>query len=467
MWIESLRQGSANRNETDSPWLDQSDDISDEINIKTRGYREFDPSSLFSKGFLGHSKSPNGLTLLHHPDCLISENKPSSISTPLTRIENLDEFARNSISKHTTFFVSPRTDYSARFKIAPSRISIIEKCPRRHWYETIGGLSPKPIIPLKSVNSPNGLPGGIDPALFGTIVHRIIEIGIGNPGPKEEYPTTPLPESWIKREIDLIDSPEIHNTVFDELLPLEADRESIIQLVNLMINRIKSGPLGKLSRGEIFDGHRVEGLRTEMPFNITKKINLNGLVRSRWTPEGYEPLSKIEFANIEMSGLIDLVLCTVINGESTIRPIDLKTEEASKLIDQKTDGLIEALGESTTKPKCQAEIEILLEHRMQQALYYTALKNLENERSKYGYPSRKVLPPAILIGVTGRLVVYPDDMLQNALDDLEENLILAAKMSLGSNVLLSNFPPLESSKSETCHKCPFNQGELPICGPLN
>ena len=204
-----------------------------------------------------------------------------------------------------------------------------------------------------------------------------------------------------------------------------------------------------------------------MPFNITKKINLNGLVRSRWTPEGYEPLSKIEFANIEMSGLIDLVLCTVINGESTIRPIDLKTEEASKLIDQKTDGLIEALGERTTEPKCQAEIEILLEHRMQQALYYTALKNLENERSKYGYPSRKVLPPAILIGVTGRLVVYPDDMLQNALDDLEENLILAAKMSLGSNVLLSNFPPLESSKSETCHKCPFNQGELPICGPLN
>jgi len=467
MWIESLRQGSANRNETDSPWLDQSDDISGEINIKTRGYREFDPSSLFFKGFLGHSKSLNGLTLLHHPDCLISENKPSPISTPLIRIENLDAFARKSISKHTTSFISPRTDYSARFKIAPSRISIIEKCPRRHWYETIGGLSPKPIIPLKSVNSPNGHPGGIDPALFGTIVHRIIEIGIGNPGPKEEYPTTPLPESWIKREIDLIDSPEIHNTVFDELLPLEADRERIIQLVNSMINRIKSGPLGKLSRGEIFDGHRVEGLRTEMPFNITKKINLNGLVRSRWTPEGYEPLSKIEFANVEMSGLIDLVLCTVINGKSTIRPIDLKTEEASKLIDQKTDGLIEALGESTTEPKCQAEIEILLEHRMQQALYYTALKNLENERSKYGYPSRKVLPPAILIGVTGRLVVYPDDMLQNALDDLEENLILAAKMSLGSNVLLSNFPPLESSKSETCHKCPFNQGELPICGPLN
>ncbi|MBD51364.1 MAG: hypothetical protein CMB08_05545 [Euryarchaeota archaeon] len=467
MWIESLRQGSVNRNEQDSPWLDQSDDLTAEINIKTRGYREFDPSSLFSEGFLGNIKSLKGLTVLHHPDCFISANQCSPVSTPFTRIENLDTFARKSLSQQKTSLISPRTDFSAGLKIAPSRISIIEKCPRRHWYETIGGLSPKPIIPSIAVNSTNGLPRGIDAALFGTIVHRIIEIGIGNPGPKGDYPSTPLPESWIKREIDLIDSPEIHNTVFDELLPLEADRESTTHIVNLMINRIKSGPLGKLSRGEIFDGHRVEGLRTEMPFNITKKINLNGLIRSRWTPEGYESLSKIEFANIEMSGLIDLVLCTIIDGESTIRPIDLKTEEASKLIDQNTDGLIEALGETSTEPKCQAEIEILLEHRMQQALYYTALQNIENERSKYGFPSRKVLSPAILIGVTGRLVVYPEDMLQNALDDLEDNLSLAARISLGSNVSLSNFPPLESSKSEICHKCPFNQGELPICGPLN
>ena len=54
MWIESLRQGSANRNEQNSPWLDQSDDITAEINIKTRGYREFDPSLLFHEGFLGN-----------------------------------------------------------------------------------------------------------------------------------------------------------------------------------------------------------------------------------------------------------------------------------------------------------------------------------------------------------------------------------------------------------------------------
>ena len=53
------------------------------------------------------------------------------------------------------------------------------------------------------------------------------------------------------------------------------------------------------------------------------------------------------------------------------------------------------------------------------------------------------------------------------INDLEENLALAAEMSLGSNIILSKFPQLEASKSEICNKCPFNQGELPICGPLN
>ena len=106
MWIESLRQGSANRNEQNSPWLDQSDDITAEINIKTRGYREFDPSLLFHEGFLGNPKSLKGLTILHHPDCFISENQSPHTSTPLTRIENLDEFARKSVSQEKTSLVS-------------------------------------------------------------------------------------------------------------------------------------------------------------------------------------------------------------------------------------------------------------------------------------------------------------------------------------------------------------------------
>ena len=468
MWIESLRQGSAKRKEQDSPWLDPSDNVLEEVNIRTRGNRVFNPNLLLSSGFLSNSNGLEGLTILHHPDCFKSlKSNFSSTNTPLIRIENLDNYAKKSVLQRNNPFPSPRIDKFARLNIAPSRIPIIEKCPRRHWYETIGGLSPKPIIPISKNNKSEEFLRGVDAALFGTIVHRIIEIGIGNPGPEGENSTTPLPESWIQKSNDSIDSNEIHNIVFDELLPLDANREKTSELVNLMISKIKSGPLGKLSRGETFDGHRVEGLRTEMPFNITKTIQLNSLIRSRWTPDGYEPLSKIEFANIEMSGLIDLVLCTVNNGESNIRPIDIKTEEAKKLFYDSNDGLFEASGEINTQPKCQAEIDMLMEHRMQQALYYSALQSLENERSKSGYPSRKVLSPAILVGVTGRMVVYPDDMLEKALNDLEENLSLAAEMSLGSNAPLSNYPRLSNDQSQICEKCPFNQGELPICGPLN
>lgn len=264
-----------------------------------------------------------------------------------------------------------------------------------------------------------------------------------------------------------MDDSEIHKIVFDELLPLGADRKKTSELVNLMISRLKLGPLGILSSGGMFEGHRAEALRTEMPFKITKKIPLKNLIRKRWTPDGDEPLSKIEYANVEMDGLIDLVLCTTCDGESTIRPVDLKTEEASKLISGEITGLLEAFGMAGTQPKCQSEIEILLQHRMQQALYFDALKSLEEERAKSGYPSRRVLPPAILIGVTGRLVEYPEDMLSDALNDLEDNLILAAEMAFGSDVPLSNFPPLSLADSHVCDSCPFSQGELPICGPSN
>ena len=467
MWIESLRQGSANRNEQNSPWLDSSDIVPGNIDIKKTGNRIFDPERLLNIGFLGKSNELKGLTILHHPECYNTQDSNDfSITTPLMQIEQINHSAFQASQQEIPKFDVPRIDSLTRLQIAPSKIPVLEKCARRHWYETRGGLSPKPILPIEK-NDISGLPRGVDAALFGTIVHRIIEIGIGNPGPLENESTTPLPQSWTQKITDSMDDSEIHKIVFDELLPLGADRKKTSELVNLMISRLKLGPLGILSSGGMFEGHRAEALRTEMPFKITKKIPLKNLIRKRWTPDGDEPLSKIEYANVEMDGLIDLVLCTTCDGESTIRPVDLKTEEASKLISGEITGLLEAFGMAGTQPKCQSEIEILLQHRMQQALYFDALKSLEEERAKSGYPSRRVLPPAILIGVTGRLVEYPEDMLSDALNDLEDNLILAAEMAFGSDVPLSNFPPLSLADSHVCDSCPFSQGELPICGPSN
>ena len=129
-------------------------------------------------------------------------------------------------------------------------------------------------------------------------------------------------------------------------------------------------------------------------------------------------------AIIEMSGIIDLVLCTETSGgESTIRAVDLKTEDAGLVDSDSFEGLLEALGSDAAGPACEAEAEILSKHRMQLALYYKALQSIEEARETAGLSCRTVLPPAILVGVTGRMVEYPMEMLEQASQELEELLV--------------------------------------------
>ena len=99
---------------------------------------------------------------------------------------------------------------------------------------------------------------------------------------------------------------------------------------------------------------------------------------------------------------------------------------------------------------------------MQLALYYRALKRIEASREE----PRKVLRPAIWVGVTGRLVEYPEVLFQQAQSELDELLIQVAKMELDSNDSLSNHPPLSEESCEPCKSCPFSKGQFPICGPV-
>ena len=127
--------------------------------------------------------------------------------------------------------------------------------------------------------------------------------------------------------------PETHSTAFTELLPPDAGLERTRLLVEGMAERIGSGPLGRMVERQSVNDHRLEGLRTEMPFHIALDVETTGSVRQRWSPEGPEPLVSMDQATIEMSGIIDLVLCTVTSsGDSTIRPVDLKTEDAGLIL---------------------------------------------------------------------------------------------------------------------------------------
>lgn len=465
MWIESLRQGSWRRGETDSPWLD-TDDGEEQPGIKTRGHRVIDPARMLSGGSLGEDSALSRMLVIHHPDCFDAEDgDPTGVLTPLQRIERLDDAARTSVEEAAPEFPKPRQEPAPRIRITPNRLPAFQECGRRHWFETRGGLEPDPIIPRGESVADDGMPEGVDPATFGTIVHRVMEIGIGNPGSGEDGLSSPLLKSWTSLIEDRMADPDIHRTVFLELLPTGADEEHTARLVATMVEHLQAGPLGALVSGDAVDGHKLEGLRTEMPFHIALTVPLGGMVRHRWTPDGPEPLTRLDEATVEMSGVIDLVLCTRTSESSTIRPVDLKTEGAGRMSEGGSNELLAALGSEKTGPACEAEEGTLRQHRMQLALYYRALSSIEHARQEAGLPHREVLRPAILIGVTGRMVEYPEDMLKESLDELDELLASTARMALSSDIPISHFARLSGEAASACEKCPFHRGSLPICGP--
>ena len=461
MWMESLRQGSLRRAETNSPWIDE-EDVEDPQPFRNRGTRNFNPVRMVANGSLGDSQALDGMLILHHPDCFETEE---SVLTPLQRIERMDDAARSS-GQTCGSTITPRVDAAPRITISPNRLPVFDECARRQWYETRGGLSPDPIMPSEMTANSSGLPSKVDPATFGTIFHRVLEIGLGNPGLDGLSPSAPLLPSWTIQREDRINDPKIHETVFNELLPPDADAARTAELVTMMADRVSSGLLGAMIRKDVVHNHRLEAIRTEMPFHISIDVDINGSIRHRWSPDGDIPMTSHDGAVVEMSGIIDLVVCTATSdGQPTIRAVDLKTEDAGLIDSDSPSALIETLGSEETGPANEAEVEMLSKHGLQLALYYRALKSIEQARAAQGMPARRVLPPAILIGVTGRMVEYPEEMLTHSLSNLDVLLERSATMSLSSSMPLSRFERLTFDSSDVCDRCPFSRGPIPICGP--
>jgi len=454
MWLRSLTNASYRRGEPESPWIPPN----------SSNFLNLDPRKILSNPFMGEN-GVSGITVIHHPDCFHKSIEGAEVPlTTVSRIERTDELARLGTVQMED--QGPRSDGLARVRLSPSQLPVFQLCPRRHWLETRGGLSPQEVLPHTAATSSNGMPENVDSATFGTIFHRVLEIGIGNPGPGEGGPSKPLLPSWtLPREDRLLDE-EIHETVFQELLPPGSDKEHTQRLVRIMAERIRKGPLGELVSGMEVGGHRLEGLRTEMPFHISLPVEMGDVSNCRWTPDGNEKLATTKSSIVELSGLVDLVICTRNDkGESTIRPVDLKTEDVANLESEEVSGLLEALGNSDLGPVCTSEEAILTKHRMQLALYYRALQLTEQKKASMGLPSREVLPPAILIGVTGRMIQYPEDALETALAELGTLLKRSSIMAISAEAPISESPRLDSEHSSVCEECPFHRGDIPFCGP--
>ena len=453
MWLESLRMGSWRRGELDSPWLEPSEGGSEPV-LANRVSRTVDPGILLEDAFLGGNVK-TGMTMLHHPDCFsMTEEEGHSIMTPIQTIESIDKSSRVSITIDPPSPPSPRSEASTRVRVKPSKLPSYFECPRCHWLEVRAGVEPDSLLFRNGASEKTKAALSVDPATFGNVFHRIIEIGIGNPGPGENGSSTPLPSSWTTKTEDRITDEEIHRTVFSELLPSDADAEKVAEAISIMAKRVSEGKLGEMIRGTEFDGMRVEGLRTEMPFHVSMPVSFDAVSRSKWSPDGEEKLVTIDSTTIDMSGVIDLVLCTRdANGTPTIRAIDLKTTDAHSLLDISRSGLLGALGDEKTGPACEEEEELLRKHRLQMALYHQALEESEIDRSNENLTSRQVLPPAILVGVTGRLVEYPQTLLEEAKMDLMETLSRTARMSLASDFPISEMEKYQRVPNQNCKIC--------------
>ena len=453
MWLESLRMGSWRREETESPWLDSSEAVSESV-LANGGSRTIDPGSLLEDAFLGGT-GKTGITMIHHPDCFPETNEDgNAIMTPIQRIESIDQASRGNQTTDPPEPSPPRTESSTRVRVKPSKLPGYFECPRCHWLEVRAGVEPDSMFARSREAGTTKPVLSVDPATFGNIFHRIIEIGIGNPGPGENDPSTALPSSWTTKTEDRITDEDIHRTVFSELLPPDADADKVSEATMTMAQRVSDGRLGEMIRGSEFDGMRVEGLRTEMPFHLSMPVSFEAVRRGKWSPDGVEDLVTIDSTTMDMSGEIDLVLCTSnVNGKSTIRAIDLKTTDAHCLLDESQSRLLEALGDETIGPSCEGEEELLRKHRLQMALYHKALEESESDRSSEGLPSRQVLPPAILVGITGRLVEYPQELLEEAKADLIETLSRTARMSLASDFPISEIEKFQRASNQGCKTC--------------
>ena len=83
-----------------------------------------------------------------------------------------------------------------------------------------------------------------------------------------------------------------------------------------------------------------------------------------------------------MDGSIDLVLCsTHEDGSSSIRPIDLKTEQAESVLTG-SGKLLDAYGDTSTSPANDTELDMLEHHRLQLALYHRALRRWRHQGQK-------------------------------------------------------------------------------------
>ncbi len=500
MWLEAMRQAARRDGLLTAPWLLPGDEgMAPPLPSRGNGAIEIPISQMLQDPNLAPAKLKS-FPIYHHPDLLLPDRV---VHSPLVRFNRLAQSTRLDIKLEP--YQAVKLQGERRVRIAPHMLDSANACMRRHWLSHYIGLDSEAInLPLER-NSEGGessqatadsqdaaipetgrhsatstsseeslrLP---DAKELGLLFHRLVELGLPNPGVDSGEPTTPLPEHWLKQTDDQLTNPKLIHQVLDEMSSADIDKEGTAALLMEMAEALRQGGLGrKVCAGEesgMEKTSRVEALRTEWPFHIRLDIPLDDVADTRWTPHGERVVQTLTSITFQLDGICDLVLCeTDDEGDNTIRAFDLKSSGASEILDPPENpkgSLFEEVQDPLDEEDCnEAERMMLQKHRFQIYLYHLALENQEKMRKDLGIPHRRVVKPAIVVAATGRLITWSDERFAEIAGEFWELLAKLAAVEVELRTDEKNFPRLSGEEVAICHKCPYFIGAVKLCMPAN
>ena len=144
---------------------------------------------------------------------------------------------------------------------------------------------------------------------FGSMFHRLVEIGLANPATvkAEHFNLSPV---WLNaQENRLLANKEIEDALQSQSEwhrlsdgEQKQTRARILELATLLTN----GSLGRMADGEEVNGCQIEGLRTEASFFYDHEIEFEGLIRTPLTSLKQTYVTRIDSVKILFEGQADL-----------------------------------------------------------------------------------------------------------------------------------------------------------------
>ena len=444
MLLDGLRSMSHTNRIENSPWLLPNDSFDEPLSPYQEVVVKLDPYSLHQDAKLG-GKCTKSIRIYHAAECFESSHQ----LTPLTKWLNIESHATQALSKYNSKAPDhqPALSVSHKVKLSPNDLDSSFDCKRGYWVSEIKGWLPE-MLRLRELDVADDISQDLfcEPRLFGTLMHRLLELGLQNPFQSTQPAVLPLPKTWqTDNKNELLDKSLVEEVLQEEGISLLAEgfdkkraiamRDRLLHLAEL----VNAGLIGRYCLGQTHHGRTPEALRTELPFFFKHRIELLDIHRLGFSIHGARKLAKVANIEINFDGRADLVLAfRDSKNHGYLQVVDLKTTgcrgDFAPGDPDAGSSLQSVVGDPLDKyPQTAAERDILDKHKLQLTLYSMALEAIESDKPIT--ERREILPPAILIAASGRSVELTHDEFASAKQDLLQHLEWIAQLSAEPSIV--------------------------------